>query len=75
MLFDQYTYLHFAIGIVVYFWNISLINWVIIHTIFEIIENTQTGIHIINVSSPFRPSLRVRPKLQLYIWRYSPFGE
>jgi len=31
--FDRYTYLHFAMGVVVYFWNISLVNWVIIHTI------------------------------------------
>ena len=41
-LFDQYTYLHFASGIVSYFWNLSFIIWIIIHTIFEICENTQT---------------------------------
>ena len=47
-LFDQYTYLHFAIGITAYFWNISLINWIILHIIFEFIENTQIGMNIIN---------------------------
>ena len=47
-LFDQYTYLHFAVGIVVYFFNISLINWIILHTLFEILENTKYGIKIIN---------------------------
>ena len=46
--FDKYTYLHFAVGIVAYFWNISLINWVILHTIFEVLENTQMGMNIIN---------------------------
>ena len=53
--FDQYTYLHFATGIVVYFWNISLLNWVILHTIFEIFENTQMGMNIINQYIVFWP--------------------
>ncbi len=48
MLFDQYTYLHFASGIIAYFWNISFVNWIILHTIFEYIENTNYGINIIN---------------------------
>lgn len=47
-LFDQYTYLHFATGIIVYFWNISLFNWIILHSFFEFIENTTFGINIIN---------------------------
>ena len=53
--FDQYTYLHFAVGIVVYFWNISLLNWVIWHTIFEFLENTQMGVNIINKYIVFWP--------------------
>ena len=47
-LFDQYTYLHFAVGIIVYFWDISLLNWLIIHTIYEFVEITKTGTYIIN---------------------------
>jgi hypothetical protein len=54
-LFDKYTYLHFAMGIVAYFWNISLPNWLILHTIFEIVENTQTGMNIINKYIVFWP--------------------
>ena len=54
-LFDQYTYLHFAVGIVVYFWNISLLNFLILHTIFEILENTQMGLNIINKYIVFWP--------------------
>lgn len=48
MIFDQYTYLHFASGIVSYFWGISLLKWLFIHTIFEFVENTKLGIKIIN---------------------------
>lgn len=54
-IFDQYTYLHFAVGIIVYFWNISLLNWVIFHTVFEILENTQIGLNIINQYIVFWP--------------------
>ena len=46
--FDQYTYLHFAVGILAYFWNISLLNWTILHTIFEFLENTKIGVNVIN---------------------------
>jgi hypothetical protein len=53
--FDKYTYLHFAVGVVVYFWNISLPNWIILHTIFEILENTQMGMNIINQYIVFWP--------------------
>lgn len=45
---DQYTILHMAVGIIAYFWSISLSNTIIIHTIFEIIENTSYGMSIIN---------------------------
>ena len=46
--FDQYSILHFATGIIAYFWNINLINWIIIHLLFELLENTNTGMYIIN---------------------------
>jgi len=60
-LFDQYTYLHFAVGILVYFWDISLLNWFILHTIFEITENTQTGINFINKYIVFWPGGKTKP--------------
>jgi hypothetical protein len=47
-LFDQYALLHFATGIVVYFWGVNIWVWLLIHTIFEWFENTQTGMHLIN---------------------------
>ena len=45
---DQYSLLHFATGIIAYFWGISLINYTIIHILFEIIENTSHGMNFIN---------------------------
>jgi hypothetical protein len=54
-LFDHYTYLHFAVGIVCYFWDISLLNLCILHTIFELLENTPLGMNIINKYIPFWP--------------------
>lgn len=60
-LFDQYTYLHFAVGIIAYFWNISLVDWFILHSIFEFVENTQMGINIINKYIVFWPGGKPKP--------------
>tara|TARA_Y100001980_G_C14527844_1_gene303483 strand:- start:682 stop:990 length:309 start_codon:yes stop_codon:yes gene_type:complete len=60
-LFDQYTYLHFAVGIIVYFWNISIKKWLVLHTIFEVFENTPTGINIINNYITFWPGGKPKP--------------
>jgi hypothetical protein len=54
-IFDQYTYLHFAVGIIVYFWGISILNLFILHSIFEILENTQMGMKLINNYIVFWP--------------------
>lgn len=45
---DQYSLLHFASGIIAYFWGINLKWWIIIHILFEYFENTQIGMNIIN---------------------------
>jgi len=45
---DQYTLLHFAVGIITYFWDINLFYLIIGHTTFELSENTDIGIHFIN---------------------------
>lgn len=47
-LFDKFTYLHFASGIIAYFFKIKLSIWILIHTLFEIIENSSFGIYFIN---------------------------
>lgn len=42
-IFDQYTLLHIACGIIAYFWGMPLLVWVGFHTLFEIIENSERG--------------------------------
>lgn len=54
-LFDQYSSLHFASGIIAYFWGIKFYNWILFHLLFEIIENTELGISIINKYITFWP--------------------
>jgi hypothetical protein len=52
---DQFSYLHLASGIIAYYWGITLKMWTILHIIFELIENTPQGIHIINNYITFWP--------------------
>ena len=54
-LIDQYTLLHFATGVIFYFFNIDFFMFFILHTIFEILENTKYGIFIINKYFTFWP--------------------
>lgn len=55
IIFDQFTYLHLATGIIIYFWGITFKNFIILHTLFEIIENTNSGMYIINNNLSFWP--------------------
>lgn len=41
---DKFSLLHFVTGVSVYYWNISLLEWFIIHGLFEILENSKYGI-------------------------------
>ncbi len=45
---DKFSLLHFATGIIVYYWNVSFLYWFIIHFLFEYIENTENGMYFIN---------------------------
>tara|TARA_Y100000389_G_C17367490_1_gene467123 strand:- start:744 stop:1052 length:309 start_codon:yes stop_codon:yes gene_type:complete len=54
-LFDQYTFLHFSVGVVVYYWGVSLPTWIIVHVLFEIVENTKIGMLLINKYFVFWP--------------------
>jgi hypothetical protein len=45
---DQYSLLHFAVGIVVYYWDVSFITWFIVHLLYEYVENTEYGMRWIN---------------------------
>ena len=46
--FDQYSLLHFAVGVLAYFWSFSLFITIVIHILFEFIENTNIGMNLIN---------------------------
>lgn len=48
VLFDKYTYLHFSVGVVVYFLGFKLITTILAHILFEFLENTEMGIKFIN---------------------------
>lgn len=47
-LFDRFTLLHFAVGVVMFYWGISFTDTLVLHTIFELLENTDMGMHFIN---------------------------
>ena len=55
MIFDQYSLLHIAVGIVAYFWGIRIVSWTILHTIFELLENTKYSVDFINRYISFWP--------------------
>lgn len=45
---DQYSLLHFSVGIIGYFLGIKFELWLLINILFEIIENSNIGIKVIN---------------------------
>lgn len=45
---DQFSLLHFASGVVAYYWGIPLGLWFIGHALFELLEDTETGVRLIN---------------------------
>jgi hypothetical protein len=57
---DRYSLLHFAVGIIAYFWNVSFVLWFTIHMIYEILENTNYGIKLIN-RFPYWPGGKEAP--------------
>lgn len=61
LLFDQYSLLHFACGIIAHFWDISLKNWFIAHAIFEAVENTNAGMSFINNYIQYWPGGKSAP--------------
>lgn len=46
--FDQYSILHLAVGVIAYFWSVSFFVLILLHSIFEYIENTRQGMDLIN---------------------------
>jgi len=46
--FDKFSLLHFSVGVIAYFWNIPFLMALIMHMIFEVVENSYSGIQFIN---------------------------
>lgn len=62
-MFDQFSLLHFSVGVVVYFWGMDFTLWVIIHAVFELIENTDSGVKFIDDKLTFWPGGKKSPDL------------
>jgi len=45
---DKYSLLHFASGIIAYFFGIPLLIWILLHISFEILENRNDSIYFID---------------------------
>ena len=54
-LFDQYSLLHFSVGVIAYFFGIKWYIWLIAHGVFEMTENTDEGMRFINKWLKFWP--------------------
>lgn len=59
--FDQFSLLHFASGIIAYFWGLPFIWWFVLHAVFEILENTKAGMYFINKFMPVWPGGKQHP--------------
>lgn len=52
---DQYSLLHFAVGILSRYWNMPLLWLLLLHALFETLENTERGMWFINTYIPYWP--------------------
>lgn len=59
-LFDQYSLLHYASGVVAYFWGLQPVTWFLTHVGFEIAENTTVGMKFINKNLTWWPGGKPR---------------
>ena len=60
-LFDQYSLLHFASGVIAYFFGINWVVWFLLHSLFEFVENTNAGMALINNYLTFWPGGKPYP--------------
>jgi hypothetical protein len=58
---DKFSLLHFAVGIVLYFWGFSFWLTIFLHILFEWIENTQQGMKFINTYITMWPGGKYYP--------------
>jgi len=58
---DQYILLHFSVGVVAYFWGVNFWTANLLHLVFELAENTQMGMWVINNLFTAWPGGKPRP--------------
>lgn len=64
-LFDQYSLIHFAVGVIVYFYRVPFLIWLLLHSLFEIVENSETGMYVIGNYIKIWP--RGKPRADAFI--------
>lgn len=57
---DQYSLLHFAVGILFYFWNISLVVSTVTHGAVQLLSNSKAGTNFVNNYMPQWPGGKPR---------------
>ena len=58
---DEYSYLHFATGIICFFWGMSFRTLLILHILFELFENSKLGMLFINDVFTIWPGGKPKP--------------
>lgn len=61
LFFDQFALVHIASGVIAYFFGVSLWGWFLVHTLFEWLENTPSGMRFINTYLTFWPGGKPAP--------------
>lgn len=61
LIVDKYSYLHFAIGIVTFYFGWSSCALFYVHLLFEIVENSNLGMRFINNWLTFWPGGKPSP--------------
>ena len=64
---DPYSLLHFLSGIVARFLGFDKITWLIIHVLFELVENSSWGMEFINIL-PYWPGGKTHADSWTNIW-------
>ena len=57
---DQYSLLHYATGVMAYFWGIPPVPFFLAHVTFEVVENTEAGMEFINKTLTWWPGGKPR---------------
>ena len=58
---DEFSYLHLATGIIFRFFELGIFSSLVIHTAFEILENTMKGVRFINTYLTMWPGGKTEP--------------